>query len=217
MNLIYGDLFDGHTDFYADPRNETGIATDIVNIVRNKIVEMIVPLAVETVNPEGTIRPIINALGLKVREMTNNQPAVRLTSGNFQHVLNQAVARGQNEIEIIVDISRLYFNPAVEINYGKVDDFAAFRTFGCRVWVRPPGRRQHKLRPNSRKGRFLGFLPNTTKNIVWFDPETEKVKTAKHTIDTIRGAPLLIDTNAPPWRTSIENTQKTEGSVNTMP
>ena len=47
-------------------------------------------------------------------------------------------------------------------------------------WVRPPGRRQHKLRPNSRKGRFLGFLPNTTKNIVWFDPETEKVKTAKH-------------------------------------
>ena len=63
---------------------------------------------------------------------------------------------------------------------GKVDDFTAFRTFGCRVWVRPPGRRRAKLVPNSRKGIFLGFLPNTTKNIVWYDPETERVKTAKH-------------------------------------
>ena len=63
---------------------------------------------------------------------------------------------------------------------GKRDDFSAFRTFGCRVWVRPPGRRQAKFRPNSRKGIFLGFLPNTDKNIVWYDPETDRVKTAKH-------------------------------------
>ena len=52
----------------------------------------------------------------------------------------------------------------LEITTGKVDDFSAFRTFGCRVWVRPPGRRSAKFRPNSRKGLFLGFLPNTTKN-----------------------------------------------------
>ena len=63
---------------------------------------------------------------------------------------------------------------------GKTDDFSAFRTFGCRVWVRPPGRRQAKLVPNSKKGIFLGFLPNTDKNIVWYDPETDHVKTAKH-------------------------------------
>jgi len=63
---------------------------------------------------------------------------------------------------------------------GMTDDFTAFRTFGCRVWVRPPGRRTAKFRPNSRKGIFLGFLPNTTKNIVWYDPETIRVKTAKH-------------------------------------
>jgi hypothetical protein len=37
-----------------------------------------------------------------------------------------------------------------------------------------------KLLPNSRKGIFLGFLPNTTKNILWFDIETSKVKIAKH-------------------------------------
>lgn len=63
---------------------------------------------------------------------------------------------------------------------GKVDDFSAFRTFGCRVWVRPPGRRSAKLRPNSRKGIFLGFLANTTKNILWYDVETHRVKIAKH-------------------------------------
>jgi hypothetical protein len=48
------------------------------------------------------------------------------------------------------------------------------------VWVRPPGRRRAKLTPNSRKGIFLGFLPNTTKNILWYDVDTGKVKIAKH-------------------------------------
>ena len=68
----------------------------------------------------------------------------------------------------------------LKMSTGKVDDFSAFRTFGCRVWVRPPGRRRAKFIPNSRKGIFLGFLPNTTRNIVWYDVETEKVKIAKH-------------------------------------
>ena len=59
-------------------------------------------------------------------------------------------------------------------------DFQRLRTFGCRVWVRPPGRRTRKLKSNSRKGIFLGYIPNTTKNILWYDPETNKVKIAKH-------------------------------------
>ena len=63
---------------------------------------------------------------------------------------------------------------------GKVDDFTGFRTFGCRVWVRPPGRRAAKFRLNSRRGLFIGYLPNTTKNIMWYDPETNRVKIAKH-------------------------------------
>ena len=62
----------------------------------------------------------------------------------------------------------------------KEDDFSGFRTFGCRVWVRPPGRRSAKFRINSRKGTFLGFLPNTTTNILWYDAETNRVKIAKH-------------------------------------
>ena len=63
---------------------------------------------------------------------------------------------------------------------GKTDDFTGFRTFGCRVWVRPPGRPRAKFRMRSRKGLFLGFLPNTTKNIIWYDPETSRIKLAKH-------------------------------------
>lgn len=68
----------------------------------------------------------------------------------------------------------------LKIALDKVDDFSGFRTFGCRVWVRPPGRRGAKFRPNSRKGIFLGFLPHTTRNILWFDPETNRVKIATH-------------------------------------
>ena len=30
------------------------------------------------------------------------------------------------------------------------------------------------------KGVFLGFLPGTTKNILWYHPETARVKIAKH-------------------------------------
>ncbi|KAG7341265.1 GAG-pre-integrase domain containing protein [Nitzschia inconspicua] len=67
-----------------------------------------------------------------------------------------------------------------EILSGKKEDFTGFRTFGCRVWVRPPGRRRSKLLPNARKGIFLGFLPNTTKNILWYNVDTDQVKIAKH-------------------------------------
>jgi hypothetical protein len=68
----------------------------------------------------------------------------------------------------------------VEIVTGRRDDFSTFRTFGCRVWIRPPRGRRTKFLPNSRKGLFLGFLPGTTKNILWYDVETQRVKIAKH-------------------------------------
>ena len=63
---------------------------------------------------------------------------------------------------------------------GKPEDFSNIRTFGCRVWVRPPGRRPAKLIPNSRKGVFLGYVPNTTQNILWYDVETSRIKIATH-------------------------------------
>jgi hypothetical protein len=59
-------------------------------------------------------------------------------------------------------------------------NFRDFRTFGCCVWVRPPGKRSGKLRNHARKGVFLGFLPNTLKNILWYDVETKRVKIAFH-------------------------------------
>jgi hypothetical protein len=62
-----------------------------------------------------------------------------------------------------------------EQSNGTKPDFSAFRTFGCRVWVRPPGLRRGKLRNHARKGIFIGFLPNTLKNIPWYDVETKRV------------------------------------------
>jgi hypothetical protein len=67
----------------------------------------------------------------------------------------------------------------IELCTGKSEDFTGFRTFGCRVWVRPPGRQNAKLRPNARKGIFLG-KPDTTKNIIWYDPASSHIKLAKH-------------------------------------
>jgi len=63
---------------------------------------------------------------------------------------------------------------------GKKDNFSSYTTFGCGVWVRPSGRRAAKCAHNSCKGTFLGFLSNTDKNIVWCNPETDRVKIAKH-------------------------------------
>ena len=76
--------------------------------------------------------------------------------------------------------SRGHTKSPMEATTGKQDDFSNFRTFGCRVWVRPTTPRRAKLIPNSIKGIFLGFIPNTDKNIMWFDPDTDRLKIAKH-------------------------------------
>ena len=39
---------------------------------------------------------------------------------------------------------------------GKVNHLSALGTFGCRIWVHPPGHHQAKLPPNLQKGVFLG-------------------------------------------------------------
>ena len=56
---------------------------------------------------------------------------------------------------------------------GKQDNFTQLRTFGCRVWVKT-GRRTAKYKSNSKKGIFLGYLPDTTVNVLWYDLETNK-------------------------------------------
>jgi hypothetical protein len=67
-----------------------------------------------------------------------------------------------------------------EMTQGRQDDFTRFLTFGARVWVRPPGLLPGKLPIHARKGIFLSFLPGTTKNILWYDVESARVKIAKH-------------------------------------
>jgi hypothetical protein len=64
------------------------------------------------------------------------------------------------------------------------DDFANLRTWGCRVWVKKNHNRPAKLAKHASKGIFLGYAPDTSKNIIWYDLETRKVKLAYH-VDVI--------------------------------
>ena len=63
---------------------------------------------------------------------------------------------------------------------GIKEDISTLKTWGCRVWVRPPGIQPRRFTDEARKGIFLGCLPNFFKNIIWFDLETERVKIARH-------------------------------------
>ena len=63
----------------------------------------------------------------------------------------------------------------VSIVTGQQENFTRLATFGCRVWVRPPRplfrRKRGKLHIDSKRGIFLGFLSNTTRNIEYYDEE----------------------------------------------
>lgn len=67
-----------------------------------------------------------------------------------------------------------------EICLNKKDNFLNFRTFGARVWVRPPGKRRRKFKKFIRKGIFLGYTGQTQRNFIWYDVNTERVKIASH-------------------------------------
>lgn len=62
--------------------------------------------------------------------------------------------------------------------------FQHLTTFGCRVWARPTqphGRRARgKLHADSRKGLFLGYCADTTRNIYYFDVDTHRIKIASN-------------------------------------
>lgn len=61
-----------------------------------------------------------------------------------------------------------------------IEDFLHFQTFGWCIWVRPPGRRPAKLKLNSCWGIFLGYVPYTTRNILWYYTEPTQVKITAH-------------------------------------
>jgi Reverse transcriptase (RNA-dependent DNA polymerase) len=67
-----------------------------------------------------------------------------------------------------------------QICFDQVPDLSRLRTFGCRVYVRPPGTRSAKLAPHVDRGIFLGY-EQTLKNIVYFDLASSTVKVNTHT------------------------------------
>jgi hypothetical protein len=67
-----------------------------------------------------------------------------------------------------------------ELCSGRQPDLSLLRVFGCRVYALPARpRRPDKI--NSRTGIFLGFA-KTLKTIIYFDTESETIKTAQHVI-----------------------------------
>ena len=58
--------------------------------------------------------------------------------------------------------------------------FSRFRTYGCQTWICPPFKRSAKFKHNTVKGIFLGFIPRTVQNILWYNCETSKNGPANH-------------------------------------
>jgi len=67
-----------------------------------------------------------------------------------------------------------------EICSGKRPDLRLLRVFGCRVYVLPPkAHRSAAILSDARTGIFLGYT-KTMRNILYYDTESEQVKTAQH-------------------------------------
>ena len=64
---------------------------------------------------------------------------------------------------------------------GCKDDLSLLRTFGCRLWVKILAwKNKAKYVQDTKKGIFLGYRTNTLKNVVWYDPDTKRVKYGYH-------------------------------------
>jgi len=96
-----------------------------------------------------------------------------------------------------------------DIAADRKDGLSALCAFGCRAWVRPPGRRSAKFIPNSRKGISLGFIPNTDENVLWYDTEMHVVKIAKP-VRFDEGMNDLLPDLVPPYVVHLQRTQTGE-------
>jgi hypothetical protein len=65
---------------------------------------------------------------------------------------------------------------------GSKENLKNLRVFGSRVWVRPPSIQARRFKDRARKGIFLGYVPHTTRNIIWYDEESERMKIARHCV-----------------------------------
>jgi hypothetical protein len=68
--------------------------------------------------------------------------------------------------------------PIIRIG-GNRPDVAHIRTFGCQVYVRPPGKRPSKIEPHANVGTYLGPTATLTQ-AHYQDYRTHKFKTLSH-------------------------------------
>jgi hypothetical protein len=88
-----------------------------------------------------------------------------------------------------------------EICSDRKPDLSLLRVFGCRVYALPARpRRPAKIISDARTGIFLGFA-KTLKNIIYYDTETETIKTAQHVIFD----EAMLDTDQPPPNARLLN------------
>ena len=100
-----------------------------------------------------------------------------------------------------------------ELAYGLKDNFHKLKTFGCRVWVRPAKGRQAKYKNNSRKGIMLGYSRKTTRNVLWYDLETNQVKLGSH-VRFDEGMNDLPIENIPP---NVQQLQRSDDGIRPIP
>jgi dUTP pyrophosphatase len=106
---------------------------------------------------------------------------------------------------------------------GKRPDASHLRIWGCRVFVRLPGKRSAKLDLNSTTGTFLGYTA-TDKNIIYIDEHTHKVKTATHctfdeammTVPRAQLSPAIIALQDAGYRGDLDNKVTSEPSSPTV-
>jgi hypothetical protein len=96
--------------------------------------------------------------------------------------------------------------PMVQIG-GRHIDIANLCTFGCYLYVRPPGRGLSKLELHVDQGRFLGYTVSRTQ-VYYLDLRTKSIKTSVHVrydegisefkVHTPNSRQLLAALGAPP-------------------
>ena len=104
---------------------------------------------------------------------------------------------------------------------GGKENFNRIPYFGSRVFVQPPrpaGRRQKgKLHVDTIKGIFLGFEEGTTRNIIWYNPKTNKVNSSCAHFTFDESFNDLPSDKLPPNAVQLERTRAREGDQEDEP
>ena len=104
---------------------------------------------------------------------------------------------------------------------GGEENFNWIPYFGSRVFVRPQrlaGRRQKgKLHVDTIKGIFLGFEEGTTRNIIWYNPRTNKVNSSCAHFTFNESFNNLPSDQLPPNAVQLKRTRAREGEQQDEP